>query len=90
MVPLAVTVGKYEFLADKICYKAKIWKKQTGIVNDQYKLFKDQINVVNSERGDGIKTESGEKIVDEHHKYTGSESTNLIVNILAMEKWMLI
>ena len=39
-------------------------KKQTGIAKDQYKSFKDQINVINNNREDDVKTEYGVKTED--------------------------
>ena len=39
-------------------------KKQTDIVKDQYKFFKDQINVNNNNREDNIKTEDGDGRVE--------------------------
>ena len=35
------------------------WKKQTGSAKDQYKFFKDQINVSNNNREDDAKAEVG-------------------------------
>ena len=58
-----------------------------GIAKDQYKLFKDQISVVNNKREDdakvedGVKTEDGAIIDHVHHKSIGDEYKNLIANI---------
>ena len=57
-------------------------KKQTGIAKDQYKFFKDQINVINNKREDGVKTEVGVKTEDReinvHNKYIDNKYTILI------------
>ena len=57
-------------------------KKQTGIAKDQYKFFKDQINVINNRREDGVKTEVGVKTEDGeinvHNKYIDNKYTILI------------
>ena len=68
-----------------------VLKKQTSIPKDQYKLFKDQINVVNNKREDGVKaedvakTEDGEIIDNIHRRYFGGEYRNLIANIVKYE-----
>ena len=66
-------------------------KKQTSIAKDQYKSFKDQINVVNNKREDrikaedGVETEDGEIIGNVHHRYFGDQYKNLIANIVKYE-----
>ena len=58
-----------------------------GIAKDQYRLFKDQISVVNNKREDdvkvedGVKTEDGAIIDHVHHKSIRDEYKNLIANI---------
>ena len=60
-------------------------KKQTGIEKGRYKLFKDQVGVINNNREVGVKTEDGFKredkveredgeIIDKvHQRYYGDE-----------------
>ena len=57
-------------------------KKQTAIAKDQYKLFKEQISVINNTReDDGVKTEDDELIDDVHYKCISNEYQNSIDNI---------
>ena len=39
-------------------------KKQTDIPKHQYKFFKDQMNIINNNREDGVKAEDGFKTED--------------------------
>ena len=39
-------------------------KKQTDIAKHQYKFFKDQMNIINNNREDGVKAEDGFKTED--------------------------
>ena len=66
--------------------------RQTGIAKDQYKLFKDQVNVINNNREydveaeDNIKTENGVKakdgeINDLSYRYMGDKYKDLINNV---------
>ena len=69
-------------------------KKQTGIGNNQCELFKDQINVANIKREDGVKIQDAKIIVNVYYLYIyiyvyiyiyiyiGDECKNLIANIL--------
>ena len=43
------------------------WKKQTNIANDQYKVFKYQINAIDqsNKSKDGVKAEHGVKTEDD-------------------------
>ena len=43
-----------------------VLKKQTDIAKDHYMFLKDQINVNNNDREDGVKTEDGEEIDNVH------------------------
>ena len=60
-------------------------KKKTSIENDQYKLLRNQINVINNNIEDNkkikedVKTD-GEIIVNIGHKYIGDELKNLTAN----------
>ena len=56
-------------------------KKQTENAKDQYKLFKDQINLINTKREDDVKIEDGEIIDNVHHNYTDDKYEDLINNI---------
>ena len=66
-------------------------KKQTGIIKDQYKFFKYQINVLSRKREDGVKAgdvvkiEDGEIINSGHHKYIRDEYKTLIGNNFSYE-----
>ena len=44
-------------------------KRQTDIAKDEYKLFKDQMNVININRKDGVMTEDGKIIEAEGSQY---------------------
>ena len=44
-------------------------KRQTDIAKDEYKLFKDQMNVININRKDGVMTEDGKIIEGEAYEY---------------------
>ena len=55
-------------------------KKQTGIEKDQYKCFKDQINVNKKNRKDDIKKKKC-WIDDLEHGYIGDKYEELIDNI---------
>ena len=48
-------------------------KKQTCTAKVQYMFIKDQINVDNKNREDGVETEDIEILDDVHHKYIGNE-----------------
>ena len=67
----ATTIKRFEYSPLDISKK-----KQTDIAKDQYKLFKDQINIINDngedgvKAGDGFKTEDGEIIDNLHHNCT--------------------
>ena len=56
------------------------------MAKDQYKLFKDQINVINNNRkdevkpGDSVKVEDGE-IYNEKYRYVSDKYKDLINNI---------
>ena len=58
-------------------------KKQNGIAKDQYKFFKNQVNVINNNREDNVqgedsvRIEDGEIIDNVHHRYIGVEYKNL-------------
>ena len=60
-------------------------KKKTSIEKDQYKLLRNQINVINNNIEDNkkikedVKTD-GEIIVNKGHKYIGDELKNLTAN----------
>ena len=43
-----------------------VLQKQTDIAKDHYMFFKDQINVNNNDREDGVKTEDSEEIDNVH------------------------
>ena len=66
-------------------------KKQTDIVKDQYKFFKNQINVVNNKREDSVragvcvKTENSEIIDNVHHTYFSEKYKHLIASIINYE-----
>ena len=45
-------------------------KKLTDIAKGQYNFFKDQINIVNSNREDSVKAEDDEIIDISHYRYT--------------------
>ena len=82
-------------LLKKSCYNQNIWiftirkwiKKETDIGKDQYKLLKDQINVINNSRQNGVKVEDGAtikyiKIIDNMgYFYIVDEYKNLINKI---------
>ena len=60
-------------------------KKKTSIEKDQYKLLRNQINVINNNIEDNKKVKEdvkidGEIIVNVGHKYIGDELKNLIAN----------
>ena len=60
-------------------------KKKTSIEKDQYKLLRNQINVINNNIEDNKKIKEdvkidGEIIVNVGHKYIGDELKNLIAN----------
>ena len=44
-------------------------KRQTDIAKDEYELFKDQMNVININRKDGVMTEDGKIIEGEGYEY---------------------
>ena len=61
-----------------------MWKK-TVIEKQQYKVLKNQINVISNNIEDNIKIKDdvktdGEIIVNVGHKYIGDELTSLIAN----------
>ena len=61
-------------------------KKQTGITKDQYKIFKDQINVLIALQKmmsrQKMVSKQNDKIIDDvHNKCTGVECKDLIDNI---------
>ena len=64
-------------------------KKQLGNVKDQYKVFKDQLNVINKNREDDVeaeddvKAEDGEIIDHVNYRYIGDKYKNLIDNIFS-------
>ena len=60
-------------------------KKKTSIEKDQYKLLRNQINVINNNIEDNKKIKEdvkidGEIIVNVGHKYIGDELKNLTAN----------
>ena len=60
-------------------------KKKTSIEKDQYKLLRNQINVINNNIEDNKKVKEdvkidGEIIVNVGHKYIGDELKNLTAN----------
>ena len=60
-------------------------KKKTSIEKDQYKLLRNQINVINNNIKDNKKIKEdvkidGEIIVNVGHKYIGDELKNLTAN----------
>ena len=60
-------------------------KKKTSIEKDQYKLLRNQINVINNSIEDNKKIKEdvkidGEIIVNVGHKYIGDELKNLTAN----------
>ena len=60
-------------------------KKKTSIEKDQYKLLRNQINVININIEDNKKVKEdvkidGEIIVNVGHKYIGDELKNLTAN----------
>ena len=60
-------------------------KKKSSIEKDQYKLLRNQINVINNNIEDNKKIKEdvkidGEIIVNVGHKYIGDELKNLIAN----------
>ena len=65
-------------------------KKQTGIVKDQYKFFKDWKNAINYNREDNVKVEDDVKtedveIIDNmHHRDISDEYKNFIAIILSL------
>ena len=59
-------------------------KKQTGITKDQYKIFKDQINVLIALQK-MVSKQNGKIIDDVHKKCTGVEYKDLIDNIFTFE-----
>ena len=72
-------------------------KKQTDIAKDQYKLFKDLINVINNNKKDGFKREDGDKTEDGakikdgkiihevNYFFIGDEYKNLVGKIFKVE-----
>ena len=59
-------------------------KRQTDIAKDEYKLFKDQMNVININRKDGVMTEDGKIIEGEGYEYR-DEYKDYIINVLGMD-----
>ena len=60
-------------------------KKKSSIEKDQYKLLRNQINVINNNIEDNKKVKEdvkidGEIIVNVGHKYIGDELKNLTAN----------
>ena len=71
------TIKRFEYLP-----LSSELKNQTGIAKDQYKSFKDQINVINYNREEyDAKAENGEIIDNVHHRHIGDECQNLIGSI---------
>ena len=83
----------------KIIEYSPLWnelKKQTDIGKNQYKVLKDQINIINSNREDSIKAENGikredgaitkhDEIIDNvGYFYTVDEYKNLIDTIFSV------
>ena len=56
-------------------------KKQPCNVKDQHKFFKNQINVINDNREDGVETENGEITDNLYHSHVCDEKKDLIHNI---------
>ena len=82
MLEKATAIKRFEYLLI-----GKELKKQTSIAKVQYNIFKDQMNISNNNREDGVKTEDGSKTEDGeiigyvHHRYIGDKYKNLIPNI---------
>ena len=55
---------------------------KNGIPKDQYKLFRDKMNFIYSNREDGVKTENGVKAKD---IYIGNKYEDLINNVFSYE-----
>ena len=79
MLEKATAIKRFEYLL-----LGKELKKQTSIAKVQYNIFKDQMNISNNNREDGVitedgvKTEDGEIIGYVHHRYIGDKYKNLI------------
>ena len=71
----AATIKRFEYLP-----LGKELKAHTGIAKNQYKLFKDQMNVNNNNKKDDI-TKVDIELDNEDHAYTGYEYKDLIDNI---------
>lgn len=56
-------------------------KKQPSNAKDQHKFFKNQINVINDNREDGVETENGEITDNLYHTHVCDEKKDLINNI---------
>lgn len=56
-------------------------KKQPSNAKDQHKFFKNQINVINDNREDGVETENGEITDNLYHTHVCDEKKDLIHNI---------
>ena len=75
MLEKAATIKRFEY-----SLLNKELKAQTDITKDQYRFFKDQMNIINSNRKADIKKEDIE--IDEvDHAYIGDEYTDLIVDV---------
>ena len=61
----AATIKKFEYSP----LSSELKKKQIDIAKDEYKLFKDQINVINNNREYRVKTEDGKIIDNIPYKY---------------------
>ena len=75
MLEKAATIIRFKYLP-----LGKELKALTGIAKNQYKIFKDQMNVNKNNREDDTKKEDTE-IDNMNHGYTGDEYKDKIENI---------
>ena len=60
-------------------------EKQTGIAKDQYKVIKDQTNVINYNREEGdTKAEDSEIIDNVRHRHIADEYRNLTGSVFKL------